>query len=62
MRPVILKKINNSYIEPEEIITDRELMKAFSDFSQLESETIYFSAGPSQLKEILISKEAYYSI
>lgn len=61
LKPIILKNISNHDIDPEEIISDEELLSVFSDFSILESDKIFFSAGTSKIKEILISKEPYYS-
>ena len=40
---------------------DEELFVMMNEFSLMESHVIYFSAGESKIKEILIKKEPTYS-
>ncbi len=40
---------------------DEELFVMMNEFSLMESHIIYFSAGESKIKEILIQKEPTYS-
>ncbi|MBP7603454.1 MAG: hypothetical protein KBA15_05970 [Spirochaetes bacterium] len=41
---------------------DEEFLKLMSEFKILESHVIYFSAGDSKIKEILVKKEPSYSV
>jgi len=41
---------------------DEELFIMMNEFSLMESHVIYFSAGESKIKEILIKKEPTYSV
>lgn len=41
---------------------DEELFVMMNEFSLMESHVIYFSAGESKIKEILIRKEPAYSV
>lgn len=61
MKPVIMKKFNTEMLDYDDIVENSDIADAFSDFSILESEQIYFSAGASEIKEILIQKDPLYS-
>lgn len=61
MKPVIIKKFNNSMIDFEDINENSEIVSAFSDFSILESDRICFAVGATEIKEKLISRTPFYS-
>lgn len=57
--------IGNKKLREIEILDpslDEELFVMMNEFSLMESHVIYFSAGESKIKEILIRKEPAYSV
>ena len=57
--------IGNKKLREIEILDpslDEELFVMMNEFSLMESHVIYFSAGESKIKEILIMKEPAYSV
>ena len=54
------KKLNE--IDPFDAQLDEEFFAVMNEYSLMESHIIYFSAGESKIKEILIKKDPTYSV
>ncbi|HPA72340.1 MAG: hypothetical protein KBA61_12110 [Spirochaetes bacterium] len=61
MKTVFINPQKFKDIEIAEQLIDEEFFKLMSEYKILESHIIYFSAGESKIKEILVKKEPTYA-
>jgi hypothetical protein len=61
MKAIFIGKNKLREIDLMDLNIDDEYFKLLSEYKILESHVIYFSAGESKIKEILVRKEPTYS-
>jgi len=61
MKAIFISKTKLSEIDLVDIFDD-EYLNLMSEYKILESNIIYFSAGESKIKEILVKKEPTFSV
>jgi hypothetical protein len=62
MKAIFISKNKLREIDVLELTFDDEFIKLMSEYKILESHIIYFSAGESKIKEILVKKDPTYSV
>jgi hypothetical protein len=62
MKAIFVEKNHVNDFDLKENNFENELLSLMSEFQVLESHIVYFSAGDSKIKEILIKKEPSYSV
>ncbi len=62
MKAIFIEKSRVNEIDLMDCNFDDEFLKLMSEYKILESHVIYFSAGDSKIKEILVKKEPSYSV
>ncbi len=62
MKAIFIEKSRVNEIDLIDGNFDDEFLKLMGEFKILESHIIYFSAGDSKIKEILVKKEPSYSV
>lgn len=62
MKAIFIGENRMREIELVDFNFDNEFLKLMSEFKILESHIIYFSAGDSKIKEILVKKDPSYSL
>lgn len=62
MKAIIIEKNQLNEIDLLDNNFDDDFIKLMSEFKILESHIVYFSAGDSKIKEILVKKEPSYSV
>ena len=62
MKTIFIDKNQLNKIDLIENNLEDEFIKFMNEFQILESHIVYFSAGDSKIKEILVKKEPSYSI
>ena len=62
MKAIFVEKNKCSEIDLNEANYKEEFLNLINEFKILESHIIYFSAGDSKIKEILIKKAPSYSV
>ncbi len=62
MKAIFISKNRLREIDLLDISFDDEFFKLMSEYKILESHIIYFSAGESKIKEILVKKDPTYSL
>jgi hypothetical protein len=62
MKAIFISKYKMKEIDLLEIPFDDEFLKLMSEYKILESHIVYFSAGESKIKEILVKKDPTYSV
>jgi hypothetical protein len=61
MKTVFISPQNIREMEIAEHLIDEDFLKLMSEYKILESHVVYFSAGESKIKEILVKKEPTYA-
>ncbi len=61
MKTVFINPQTFREAEIAEHLIDEEFIKLMSEYKILESHIVYFSAGESKIKEILVKKEPSYA-
>lgn len=61
MKTVFIDPQRIKEIEIAEHLIDEDFFKLMSEYKILESHIVYFSAGESKIKEILVKKEPTYA-
>ncbi len=62
MKTIFIGKSRVSEIDLLDHQLDEDFVQLMSEYKILESHIIYFSAGESKIKEILVKKEPSYSV
>ncbi len=62
MKAIIIEKNQLNEIDLLDSNFDDDFIQLMSEFKILESHIVYFSAGDSKIKEILVKKEPSYSV
>ncbi len=62
MKAIFIEKNQLNQIDFIENNYEDKLLSLMSEFQILESHIVYFSAGDSKIKEILVKKEPSYSV
>ena len=62
MKAIFIEKNQLNEIDLLENSFEYEFIKLLSEFQILESHVIYFSAGDSKIKEILVKKDPSFSV
>ncbi len=62
MKAIFIERNQLNEIDFIENNYEDELLSLMSEFQILESHIVYFSAGDSKIKEILVKKEPSYSV
>ena len=62
MKAIFISKNRLREIDLLDISFDDEFFKLMSEYKILESHIIYFCAGESKIKEILVKKDPTYSL
>ena len=62
MKTIIIEKNQLNDIDMLESNLEAEFIKLINEYQILESHIVYFSAGDSKIKEILVKKEPSFSI
>ncbi|HDP79625.1 MAG TPA: hypothetical protein ENN21_02140 [Spirochaetes bacterium] len=62
MKAIFIGKARVSELDLLDQQIDQDFLKLMSEFKIMESHIIYFSAGESKIKEILVKKEPSYSV
>jgi hypothetical protein len=62
MKAIFIKSDKLREIDLLELSLDDDFLNLMSEYKILESNIIYFSAGESKIKEILVKKEPTYSV
>ncbi len=62
MKAIFIEKKHLNKNEVIETNFKEEFLTQMSEFRILESHVVYFSAGDSKIKEILVKKEPSYSV
>jgi hypothetical protein len=62
MKAIYIEKSPSNEMDIRERNFEKELFSLMSEFKILESHIVYFSAGDSKIKEILVKKEPSYSV
>jgi Leu/Phe-tRNA-protein transferase len=62
MKAIFIEKSRVNEIDLIDCHFDNEFLKLMGEFKILESHIIYFSAGDSKIKEILVKKDPSYSV
>jgi hypothetical protein len=62
MKAIFISKYKMKEIDLLEMPFDDEFLKLMSEYKILESHIVYFSAGESKIKEILVKKDPTYSV
>ena len=62
MKAIFINQNKLNEIDLIDLTRDDEFIKLMSEYKILESHIIYFSAGESKIKELLVKNEPSYSI
>ena len=62
MKTIIIEKNQLNDIDMLESNLEAEFIKLMNEYQILESHIVYFSAGDSKIKEILVKKEPSFSV
>ncbi len=62
MKAIFINQNKLREIDLLELSLDDDFLNLMSEYKILESNIIYFSAGESKIKEILVKKEPTYSV
>jgi hypothetical protein len=62
MKTLFIERARVKDIDLVESKFDEEFFRLMSEYKILESHIIYFSAGESKIKEILVKKDPSYSV